>query len=260
MNTTTLRITRYNVMYAQVCALLAGLCLLSSLQGQTTLYEENFLNTSGTTVILATYGWVGYKGATATSISAANVFIAPGDGNPNDTKGYLAATNNTSMGLAMYESFSAIDLADGTITFSMGNQSTSTVVRLLIQNGGNWYASSQTFANTTAYNATSFSTTTTSDVRRSYAFSTAAANWMTFTLNPGTSMSLGSIAGSNLASSSITALGFYAELPASSPAVRLDTVTATVPVPEPTSTAVLLGAGTLLGVIFIRRLRRNRQG
>ena len=215
------------------------------------LYSEYFTNTAPSgNMYLVNFGWTGYIHSNATTVTASNAYIPNLAGNPAPDKGYLSLSGlSTTYGLT--ETFSSIDAAGSEITWSMGNSATSTTVRLLVQSDSNWYASSQLFSNATAYaSQAAFSAATTSDVLRSLTFSTAAANWQSFTLNPGTEMSLGSVIGSDLSSSQITGIGYY--VTTTSGTTRLDSLVVTVPEP---STATLLGLGAIAGCCLFRRWR-----
>jgi len=223
----------------------------AKLQSQV-IYSEYFHNTAPSgNMYLANFGWSGYINSGATTVNAGNAYIPNLAGNPNSDNGYLSLSGlSTSYGLI--ETFSAIDAAGSEITWSMGNSSTSTTVRLLVQSGSSWYASSEVFSNATAYaSQTAFSAATTDDVRRSLEFSTAAENWLSFTLTPGSEMTLGSVASSAL-SSEITGIGFY--VTTTSGTTRLDSLVVTGTIPEPSTYAVLLGAGAL----FVVGCRRKR--
>ncbi|MBN8709342.1 MAG: PEP-CTERM sorting domain-containing protein [Verrucomicrobia bacterium] len=231
------------------------------------IYQELFNNTAGSNQSESTIGWTSYWGSTGTIITAEidKTFIAPLGGNPSTPNGYLALNNsslspNFANSFAMVENFSsALNIAGSTVTWTMGNNSTAMTARLLIQIGGDgtagsgaWYASSQAFSNSIVYNSQpAFATATTSSVTQTLAFSTAAADWRSFTLTPGTTMSLGSVLGSDLSSSQITGIGLLVATPNSSVIGRFDTLTVTVP--EPSSIAMF--AGGLAFVLFGYRAR-----
>ena len=189
-----------------------------------TIFSENFTNTlpSGN-MYLSDFGWSGYQGATAATLPTSLAYIPQNLGNPNTAKGYLIFAGGT---FAAVKTFSGRDVAGYAFKWSMGNTHTTATVRLLVKVGSNWYASSEVFNNTSAYTATTFATTTTGDVLRSLGFSTAAANWRSFTLTPGSAMSLGAVLSSDLPSSEITGIGFYVIAPVSS-GVRLDSLAVT---------------------------------
>lgn len=225
----------------------------AKLQSQV-IYSDNFLNEGETNIDLFTYGWSGYFGTSASSLTSANGRVSFLAGNPNTEDGFLTFSGlNTSYGAI--DTFSAIDAAGSEITWSMGNNQTAITVRLLVQSGSSWYASDEVFSNATTYTLAGFQTAETADVRRSLTFSTAAENWRSFTLTPGPGgeMSLGGVAVSDL-SSEITGIGFYAVTTSTSDIVRLDSLVITGTIPEPSTYAVLLGAGAL----FVVGCRRKR--
>ncbi len=193
-----------------------------------TIFSEKFTNTlpSGN-MYLSAFGWTGYKDANAANLPVTLAYIPQNLGNPNTEKGYLAFVPSTTGTFAAVKTFSGMDVADCVFAWSMGNTNTTATVRLLVKVGSSWYASSEVFSNTSTYTPTTFASTTTGDVLRSLAFSTAAANWRAFTLTPGSTMSLGATLSNDLASSEITGIGFYVSAPGSA-VVRLDSLGITV--------------------------------
>lgn len=234
-----------------------GMMFTSAKLHSQVIYSEYFHNTAPSgNMYLANFGWSGYINSGATTVNAGNAYIPNLAGNPPPDNGYLTLSG-ISATYGLIETFSAIDAAGSEITWSMGNSATSTTVRLLVQSGSSWYASNEVFSNATAYaSQTAFSVATTSDVRRSLEFSTAAENWLSFTLTPGSAMSLGSIASSDL-SSEITGIGFY--VTTTSGTTRLDSLVITSTIPEPSAYAVLLGAATLLAAGCRRKRARVAQ-
>jgi hypothetical protein len=189
------------------------------------LHAQNFLNSQASgNMYLANYGWTGYRGANAASLSAMHVYIPQNVGNPDGGKGYLALTPDVAGSYAMVTTFPVTDLGGGEILWSMGNNLTASTVRPLVQIGGAWYASNQTFQNATSYSATAFAGMKWLDTLRSLRFSTAAADWRTFTLVPGSQMTLGASPVTDLPSSRITGIGFLASVPSTSSVVRLDSL------------------------------------
>jgi hypothetical protein len=192
------------------------------------VYSEKFTNTlpSGN-MYLSNFSWNGYRDANAASLSASHVYIPQNLGNPDTQKGYLTLAPGAAGTFAVVKTLSSLDAAGCAFTWSMGNNLTTPTVRLLVKVGANWYASNETFSNTSTYTPATFASTTTGDVCRLLVFSTAAANWRFFTLTPGSAMSVGAALGSNLPSSQITGIGFYITTPAGSPVVRLDSLEVT---------------------------------
>lgn len=145
----------------------------------------------------------------------------------------------------------------------MANASMDSKVRVLVQIGGNgtagtgtWYASDEAFASAKAYGGFgNFSSAPTSEVTFNLNFTADKSTWREFTLTPGTSMSVaGSSLSSNLASNTITGVGFYiVSANTTSSAVRLDSLTITAAIPEPTSVAGVLGTLVIVAVWTLRR-------
>jgi archaellin len=198
--------------------------------GGGTFFTENFTNTlPAGNMYLSDFGWSGYQGATAQTLPTSIAYIPQNLGNPNTAKGYLAFTPSTTGTFAAVKTLpSRLDVAGCAFKWSMGNNLTTSTVRLLVKMGANWYASSAEFKNTSTYTATTFASGTTADVRRSLDFSKAKANWRSFTLTSGSVMSLGAVLGSDLTSSEITDIGFYVTTPAGSTVVRLDSLQVTM--------------------------------
>lgn len=231
------------------------------------IYSEDFTrsNTGGNFAV-NTLGWNAYFSGTASDISSSNtqVAITPAAGNPNTTYGALyAAPSANNQIFAAVESLSTSLVIPtngaGVITWTMGNGNTSSTVRILIQIGGNgttnsgtWYASSTAFSSSTSYASFSaFSSANTASVTQTLSFSSAAASWMSFTLDPGTQMSLGSVLTSDLSSNAVTGIGFFMANSTSGQNFRLDTLTV---VPEPSSAGLLAATGAaLIFGIFRRR-------
>lgn len=255
-------------------------CLLLTLLApavRAQLYSETFTNNTGGNYMTATSSWYTYAGATATNLSnympATNTIsntvdyagISNAAGNPKDTKGYLFFVNNATPAqtFGSVHTFGAgLTLTNGdSITWTMGNNKTTASVRILLQIGGDgsvgsgtWVASNSPKNNTTAYlSAANFSDAQTADVTFSLNFSTTASNWSSFTLDPtGGSMSLGTTLSSDLASSTITGIGFYV-VDASNTVVRVDTLQI---IPEPTAVALLVFS---FGTLLLGTHRRTRR-
>ena len=224
----------------------------------TVIYNEQFDNSTGSSVAVNTIGWSSYLGSTASNISTQinATVISSATGNPTaDGTGYFGFIGTGTFPahtgtLAFVTTFSALDIAGSTITWTMANGSTAPVIQLLIQVNGNWYVSNQTFSNSTTY--ASISTPTTASILQTLNFSTQASDWSAFTLTPWSSMSVGSVLSSDLSSSSITGIGFYLSNAADA-TVRLDSLTVTVP--EPGTIALL---GVCLLVLGARTIKRSR--
>lgn len=241
------------------------LCLLfyGKSIGATVLYSEKFNNSTGANLAANAISWNSYLGATANNISTQNtcMLISTGTSNPStDGAGYLAfsgtATFPAHTGTAAFTTtFTGIDATGSTITWNMGNSAPAATVQLLVQVGGSWYVSNQTFQNTGSY--TTFSTVPAVDAGQTFNFAASGSTWSSFTLIPYSSLTVGSTV-SNLGSSTITGIGFYISN-ATDLVVRLDTLAVTVPEP---SIAALFMASAMLLVWRIRNgargLRRSR--
>lgn len=241
------------------------------------IYTEDFNHaTSGANQAVSTEGWYAYMGTGATNVTtvgdpnSGDVVAISGSGSyppyvgSPATYGALYAANRSTVNLVSaavttFTSASALNLTAGnSISWNMGNSTTTPAVRLMIQLGGDgsvssgsWYASSLTFSNTSNYASFSDFTSATSGVSFSLNFSTLATDWRSVTLTPGTELSLGSTLGSNLSSTTITGIGFYMVNGSTlNSNIRLDNLTV---VPEPTSAALAVGALSLLALVVRRR-------
>jgi hypothetical protein len=257
-------------LYMKSCLLPLFLVMtgLGSLQAQ--VFVEKFTNTTGTGTNTGTIGWSSYYGSTAivhtndtsTYIAQSNqdrVTLAYASSNPKtDAYGFLSfqvSSTSTTIGAAAVTTFSSgYYLTNGSsISWTMGNTTTTATVRLLVQVNGSWYASSTAYSNATAIStALNFANATTSSVTYGVNFSTAASNWMSFTLTSGSVMSLGSALTSDLTSNVITGIGFYAVSDAKNTVIRLDSLTV---VPEPSTYALFVLS---LGLLFFRFRRHPK--
>ncbi|WP_269523125.1 hypothetical protein [Coraliomargarita parva] len=242
--------------------ILASLAAGASLHGGV-IYSETF-DSSGTNSSSATIGWEAYATTSATDLT--NVAPNAGDrigissltGNPSsDGFGYYFASNASTgtqdMIWAGFEDGLSLSNVD-TITWMMGNSNTTASVQLLVQVGGSWYVSAEVFSNSSAYtSASNFSSADASAVAQQFTYSTDAALWLDFTLTPDSTMSIGSVASSDLASSPITGIGFYFDSNnTANTTIRLDTLQVTN-IPEPATFAFLCGSVALLTMLARRR-------
>lgn len=263
---------RKSAVFVKTIVLMSGFVLTASALHAQVLYQENFANSTGNNRPLTDAGWSAYYTSGATSIGGSTAYLAPQTGNPNSTNGYFAinttgpSTRTDYAAVTSYSDFAGgipMNLNNTTISWVQGNNDVNTTVRLLIQIGGDgsvdsgsWYASSTSFTTNPAISsAANFASATTADLTKTITFSLTASNWNAFTLDPGTSMSLGSTLGANLSTSTITGIGFYVSTPTLSNSVsRLDSLTVSV-IPEP-STALLVGLGLAVAVGRFRRSTR----
>lgn len=231
------------------------------------LFYEGFNNSTGGNIMgIGNFNssWHAAIGASdlavtdVTSATSDNYFLVSAlAGNPGPSNGYLSAFISrggavTTFGAVYTTLASALTIPNGTsITWMMGNASTTQGVRILVQSGGNWYTTDGVWnANVSATNSGADFTLKNSDVAFSYTFS--KNGWRAISsLTPGDAFSLGP-QGQNatLPSNEITAIGFF--MYGNSGAFRLDSLTI---VPEPSSLALL---GLSVGALGWRRLRRKR--
>lgn len=255
-----------------------ALCGLTSLTvSHAAIFTEDFNHaTSSPNLAVSTEGWSAYMGAGATNVStvgdpnsgdaiaiSGSSSYPPYVGSPT-TYGALYAANRSTVNLpsaavTTFTSATTLNLTAGnSISWNMGNSTTTPSVRLMIQLGGDgsvgsgsWYASSLSFSNSSNFSLFSDFANATSGVSFSLNFSTLATDWRSVTLNPGTELSLGSTLGANLSSTTITGIGFYMVNGSTlNSNIRLDNLTV---VPEPTTAALAMGALGLLALVVRRR-------
>jgi hypothetical protein len=262
---------------------LAGAIVLSMqvTQAQTPIYRELFANTTGANADVTTVSWggawspaaidadgtgggiisggyFGISSSTGNSVGPVGInttpaepatgpgflFVSGGAGHPGavnwiaDTSAYTVNTANYSI---------------NDISFYSGNNFTASLEHIVVQIDGVWYATVQTFGNAVAVgSASGFAANAQLDT---FTWTTAASAWETLNYTPGSTLSLGSVLGSNLSGDNITAFGLYSDGTGASSTMRADTfqIDAT-PVPEPSSVALVLsGVGLLMG------FRRSRK-
>lgn len=235
------------------------------------LYSETFDNTtSSTNYPVNNYGWSAYLGGTGTDITA-NTSGDYAIVSPTDVMAIVNGATPNATAALMHTFSSALTLNTGNaISWQMGNIQANATVQVLIQiggtgsvNSGTWYASTATYKNNASYTGSDASTpgsfayaevNAPGSVSFSLTFDTLANQWQTLNFTPGTSLSLGSVLGSNLTSTDITGIGFYLINAggSTSQAMRLDTV---MVVPEP-NTFALVGLGGIMLVWSGLRKRR----
>ena len=180
------------------------------------IYREGFTNTSPPANQTASAaGWTAYSGAEADDLSNVvplagenhvGLSFANGTGNPA-IPGYLfsAAVANSANVFVAFETFAPAMLES--VTWKMGNTDSGTVVRLLVQQNGSWYASDSAYSTSEFANAALFQA---APETKTFVFSPSAAHWRPLSLAPGRALSLGgSPLAADLASATITGLGFY---------------------------------------------------
>lgn len=262
-------------------ALSLGMATVVSAQ---TLYEETFMGSSPSSVVgqdignlgwaaTGTYGWAGYydsrtagtliNSATLTSVNAGATFLGSGD-----TGTELSALYTTdAMGAGSYglSSFSDINLsANPTLTFSVLEQNeqgwASGLIGIssgyiLVQNGGNWYASATALASPTSLDPTGYPNWSGTSFGyfdpASLSLTGAAANWVTVSGIGTATITLGSAATSDL-TGDITGVGLLQVAALTGQNGTLNFSDLVISVPEPTTFALLGGAG-LLSLLLRRR-------
>lgn len=227
-------------------------------------YQETFTHTSVDNLSVGTLGWSGYLGANATDVTnlapSGNQYlgIANSVGNPGPGKGFIAVLNNVASASSFATFTTGLNLAGAdTISWNMNaGWAAYSPVRVLVQVGGSWYASNQTFVATSTSSAANFQFATPEQVAKSLTFTTSASAWRSFTIDPGVSMSVGGTTlGADLSTATVTGIGFYVDAIANS-LVRIDTVAvSTSAIPEPSTCATLAGAA--IGSLVILRRRRH---
>ncbi len=230
------------------------------------IYSETFDSSSNKN--LSALGWKAYGGSTATDISSVaasnTLFVSGATGNPGTSTGYLAAImgSNSTSNPNEYSSYVAIEtgltlnLSGATISWTMNGNTGATVrVRLLVQINGTWYASNVSDTSYGYYTpsqygtGTNFANAVTSDITKTFTFTTDASAWSSFTLDPDNSLSLGSALTESLDSSVVTGIGFYIMGGGTG---RLDTLEITS-VPEPGIATLVLGSAFFAVMLYRRR-------
>ena len=255
-------------------------------QAQTTpIYREvfgNSTNVSSANIAVSTTGWYGYLGPTATaasSFSPNNFGISSSVGRPTtldninaggpaaSTQNGILFTSGNAVQAANWIAYqntctvnqTATPIQDISFYLGSGAGGVSGVIpgfRVAVQIDGNWYATTQTFANTASvssganFNALAQQFT--------FNWTTAASAWESLTFVPGTTLASGSVLTSPLSGDPITAFGVYTDAEAAGDTAtrRIDTfqIDAVTVVPEPSS--IVLG---LFGVGVLMSLRRCRK-
>lgn len=259
----TIRVLHFSLLSCLAFFVLAGGAL--SVQGA--IYTETFDNTTTGNYKAGQVGWSAFVGSSATDLTNVAgvggtdyVAVANAAGNPSAPNGFLFANNgataNQKFALVDTQLGSVVSLTNGdSITWAMGNNTTTATAQILIQIGGDgtvgsgsWYVSTTT-KSSAVYNTGNFNTAPTTTLT----FSTAMTEWKEFSLVSGASMAIGNALTSDLSSTTtITGIGFYLEdiAPAAN-SMRLDTLQV---IPEPASLALVL-AGGVFSVMFARRRR-----
>jgi hypothetical protein len=256
----------------------AGAILLSMQVTHAQIYREVFGNNTAANQNVTTVGWLGAYGAGGAGPSSLggaytnNFGISSVLGDPQNLDNINAGgaalskangllfTSGGTMATANWIAYTTGYTVDTTanpiqdISFYAGSAANGAVIpgfRIAVQIDGNWYATSQVFANTVAVaSAANFNTLA---QQETFTWTTAASAWDSLTFVPGTSLVLGSTLGSNLPGDNVTAFGLYSDAMTGGSTRRFDTFQID-PVPEPSSVVLVLsGVGMLMG------LRRSRK-
>lgn len=262
----TIRVLHSSFLPCLAFFVLAGGAL--SVQGA--IYTETFDNTTAGNYKAGQVGWSAFVGSAATDLTNVAgvggtdyVAVANAAGNPSSPNGFIFANNgataNQKFALVDTQLGSVVSLTNGdSITWAMGNNSTTATAQILIQIGGDgtvgsgsWYVSTTT-KTSASYTTGTFPTAPTTTLT----FSTAMTEWKEFSLVSGTSMAVGNALTADLSSTTtITGIGFYlVDIASSGNSMRLDTLQV---IPEPASLALVL-AGGAFSVMFARRRRGVR--
>jgi hypothetical protein len=261
--------------------LFVGATLLSMQVTQAQIYREVFGNSSGANALLSTVGWSGAYGATATDSSSAGLSyfsISSAAGSPSSLDNINAGGSASSQANGLlftsgatanlvnwiaYTTYTVDTTANPIQDISIyagsaANGASIPGFRIAVEIGGNWYASSQVLANSTAVTAIgNFHLAPGSGGAQQVTFNwtTAASAWDSLTFTPTIALVLGSTLVSDLPGGNITAFGLYSDQEAGggNATRRVDTFQIDT-VPEPSSVVLaLFGAGVLMS------LRRSRK-
>lgn len=222
------------------------------------VYSEYFPNADSTDDPASSAGWISYSSPTASpfpSNGTGTIYIPGGFGNGNpQTRGFLALNALPNGIYATYEGGLNINPANGALNISWQYHASVTgnaETRLLLQVGGQWVATTQTFSAAGIGALTDFNNVNNAGAyTRSFAYTLAASSWFDVTLAPDSELSISSTARStDLTNDPITAIGFY-YVASGSVSTRIDTLLVDQ-VPEPHLTALLLTGG--LGLLARRR-------
>jgi hypothetical protein len=250
------------------------------------IYRQNFSASAGMTNLSAV-NWNAYYGNSSTVATTAppgstgsppNAMISAGPSGPSaganvnakqisgvttDVNGLvpLLSINGVQQMVAYTNEYTIDQTQDTPTAFAWYAASgyTGDLQRLMIQIGGNWYASTSPVSppggviQGTSFAGGSQQFTTT--------FSTSASAWDTLNFSPGSDLTLGSVLSSPLPAGNITGFGIYAQIADNSGATVtnertfFDTFEAdATPLPEP-ATSGLIG---LIGMpVLLRRRGRN---
>jgi len=223
------------------------------------VYTQLFPNADSMDDEVDTAGWVSYSGATATPFTGTGnnkIYIPGGFGNGNpQTRGFLALNALPNGNYVTYdESGLNIDPTAGALTISWQHHASvagNAETRLLLQVGGQWVATTQTFTAVSTGDLATFGNIANAGAyTRSFTFNPTASSWLDVTFIPETQLTIsGTARTTNLPSGPITAIGFH-YVASGTVSTRIDTLLVDQ-VPEPHLTALLLASG--LGLVARRK-------
>lgn len=252
---------RKSPFHLPLVSLLAALAWsgLSALPAQSAaLWSDNFYNSLGSAnnINYTTAGWSAYEGNADTDMSNNPVLgntvlaVAGKLSNPNDgSYGFASIYNGGTVSDTFAIFKTGLNVSGATeLNWQMQGSNTTPSVQVLLQVGGNWYASSTILHPVSTGTSTEFS----GESDAYTAFNLAAeTSWYAMTLSSPSAMAVGSLQTLDVASSTITGIGFYQTL-AASQSVRFDSLQL---VPEPGTTSLLLGVGGLSLLLVMNRRR-----
>lgn len=196
---------------------------------------EEFTNqVSGRNQNLGSIGWEAYGNASAAPLTSAKgpevtggIFVASGAGNPAGPTGFLACGLMNDLAFNEYAAIKTDLQLPNPSRFSWRMHSTpgsQIDVRLLVQIGEKWYASSKEFNPQAFGGPGEFPAVAVKECEVLLAFSRKATDWNQFLLEPGSSMALGEALKADLPNLPVTGVGLYVATSGQTPSMlRLDT-------------------------------------
>jgi len=253
--------------------LLTGLMLglgASAASAQSVVYNETFQNTTGVDILTSTAGWQFWLNSGGVRVnqtaSASNSSISWRAGRPAadlpvnsgptlaQANGFVFISGVTSPLVYITQEYQNVNVADLTsVSFWQGSSydavgAPNAGMRVVLEIGGLWYASTQSNQQFIPGGGAGFSTQA---VQKNLTL--AGSTWELLTFTAGQAISIGASA-TLPTSGAITGFGIFANGPIAS--IRFDNFTLTA-IPEPSTFAALAGAG-VLGLAAFRRRRSAR--
>jgi hypothetical protein len=234
----------------------------SAASGQQNLSTVNWQAYYGSATTVATLAAPGSSGSPANAMISAGASAPTPGANVNATAAVSSTVNGfvpllSNNGADQFVVYTTEYTIDGSLvndfSWYSGSMYSGDSQRIIVQIGGNWYASTTSVTPVNPVNnGSSFGAAAT---QSTLTFSTAAANWDTLNFTAGSDLTLGSALSSSLPSGSITGFGLYAQIANHSDAnerTYFDTFVVDS-VPEPAAVG-MLGAG---GLVLLARRRRE---